>query len=107
MSGPPRLPSDAALAYSARGWSPLPIQEDKRPHFAALKAVSGSVKWGRLRSQAASDDEIREWFALYPDAGVGIVTGDASGGLLVVDFDEKVPDGIRLPSTPMVQTRRA
>lgn len=106
MSGPTRAPLEAALEYRARGWSPLPIQDDKQPHFAALEAATGSNKWGRLKSYVASDHEIREWFTHYPDAGVGIVTGPVSGGLVVVDFDEDVPPGIRLPVTPIVKATR-
>jgi hypothetical protein len=50
--------------------------------------------------------EIRHWYADFPDAGVGIITGAASGGLLVADFDGPVPTGVRLPSTPIVETTR-
>jgi hypothetical protein len=106
VSGPPRTCLEAALEYRARGWSPLPTQDDKRPHFAALQAVSGSAKWGRLRRTLPSEREIREWYARYPNAGVGILTGSVSGGLLVCDFDAAVPSGIRLPGTPIVKTKR-
>jgi hypothetical protein len=97
---------DAALAYRACGWSPIPLGEDKRPHFAALETACGSRAWSRLQRKTASEDEVRTWYDRYPDARVGIVTGPVSGGLVVVDFDCTIPKGLRVPTTPIVKTRR-
>lgn len=67
----------AARAYAARGWSPIPIEpRGKRP----------LVPWLPFQSRIADGDEIAAWFARWPDANVGIVTGRVSG-VIVVDVD--------------------
>jgi hypothetical protein len=69
----------AARGYLARGWSVVPIEaHGKRP----------LVRWEELQRRAPSEAEIAAWFARWPDAGVGIVTGRVSG-LLVVDVDPR------------------
>ncbi|MCX8114682.1 MAG: bifunctional DNA primase/polymerase, partial [Burkholderiaceae bacterium] len=67
----------AALAYAARGWSPIPIEpRGKRP----------LVPWLEFQQRIADAEEIAAWFARWPDANVGIVTGRVSG-IVVVDVD--------------------
>ncbi|MFZ5538605.1 MAG: bifunctional DNA primase/polymerase [Pseudomonadota bacterium] len=76
----PRAPAAceaAALAYAARGWSPIPIEpRGKRP----------LVPWLEFQQRIADAAEIAAWFARWPDANVGIVTGRVSG-IVVVDVD--------------------
>lgn len=105
MSGGARTVLAAALAYRARGWCVLPTQRDKRPHAPALAATSGSNRWSRLRGEPATKEEISEWYTRFPEAGVGILTGQPSG-LVVVDFDRPFPSGVRLAETPIAQTGR-
>lgn len=89
---------DTALHYLRRGWSVIPINpESKRP----------LVAWTQFQSRLASTAEVRQWYAEWPDAGVGIVTGRVSG-LVVVDFDgqaavDRLGDW---PATYEVQTPR-
>lgn len=68
---------EAALAAAGRGWSVLPIRS---------RAKAPLVPWLELQERRAHADEIRAWFARWPDANVGIVTG-AISGLVVVDVD--------------------
>jgi len=89
-----------AIRYGERGLFVSPCGGDKRP-------IGG---W-----KAATDHtgQIRELWAKYPNANVGLATGPEAG-LLVVDIDEKRGGDVddierrygRLPETPMVQTGR-
>ncbi len=73
-------PFDAALYYAQLGWRTVPILAGtKRPPMTAWQ-------------EAATTDPavIRQWYATWPDAGVGIATGPGSG-VFVLDVD--VSDG--------------
>lgn len=73
----PTDPLSAALGYRALGWAPLPVvPRGKRP----------LVPWSLLQDRLPSEAEIRTWFATWPKANVGIVTGRVSG-LVVLDVD--------------------
>jgi putative DNA primase/helicase len=70
----------AARSYADRGWHVLPIPRgQKYPRFA---------EWQNLAS--VDDDLITTWWERWPDDGVGIACGAASG-IIVVDVD--VADG--------------
>ena len=65
----------AALAAAARGWAVLPGRpQEKRPY------TSGDG-WGA----SADPDQVRAWWATWPDATVGINLGRS--GLFCVDVD--------------------
>lgn len=69
----------AAKRYLARGWSVLPLRpRDKRP----------LIPWAHLQNERPSSDDIAEWFRRWPDANIGIVTGEISN-LIVLDVDPK------------------
>jgi hypothetical protein len=69
----------AAKHYLARGWSVLPLRpHEKRP----------LIPWGHLRNERPSEHDIAEWFGRWPDANIGIVTGEISN-LIVLDVDPK------------------
>ncbi len=68
---------EAALGYLERGWSVIPIRAHaKRPMIA----------WQDYQRRRATADDVHAWFARWPSANVGIVTGDVSG-LVVLDVD--------------------
>ncbi|MCC7427603.1 MAG: bifunctional DNA primase/polymerase [Alphaproteobacteria bacterium] len=74
---PPALA--AALDYLRRGFSVLPLRpREKRP----------ILEWEAMQHAAPAEAELRRWFAKWPDANIGIVTGRVSG-LVVVDVDPK------------------
>lgn len=68
---------EAALEYLAAGWSVIPTGLDKRPLLA----------WKEFQTKRATAPEVREWFAKWPEANIGIVTGKISG-LVVVDVEQ-------------------
>jgi hypothetical protein len=69
----------AATRYLTLGWSVLPLRaRDKRP----------LISWTHLQTQRASENDIAEWFRRWPDANIGIVTGEISN-LIVLDVDPK------------------
>jgi len=71
--------AQAAAHYLARGWSVLPLRHgDKRP----------LIRWETLQQARADAAAVAQWFAQWPDANVGIVTGEISN-LIVLDVDPK------------------
>lgn len=92
MTAVGRRPIDAAVVYARRGWPVFPC------HAAAPVAgcscgdhgCSSPGKHPRVRGglHAASVDAstIRQWWARWPRANVGVRTGSASG-LVVIDVD--------------------
>lgn len=67
---------DAALQYLGLGYSVIPVKKDKRP----------LIPWEAYQKKRATEDEVRRWFARWPDMNIGIVTGSISG-VVVVDID--------------------
>ncbi len=76
--GPKPSPTfEAAERYLARGWSVLPVRpREKRP----------LLRWEALQSKAPSKEQVEVWYRRWPDANVGIVTGEISN-LIVIDVD--------------------
>ncbi len=101
---PPRTTCalDWALAYRRLGWSVIPINQ-------ATKKPPKDFLWKPYQDAAADEATIRSWYARWPQAGVGIVTGAVSG-LWVVDVDSA--DGaerlaaLDLPTVPTVKTSK-
>lgn len=67
---------DCALQYADIGWSVIPLKQDKRPY----------ISWKSYQGKPATKAQIKKWWAQYPDANIGIVTGKVSG-LIVIDLD--------------------
>ena len=91
---------EAALEYRRRNWCVIPISS---------KTKKPLVKWKPYKKKLPTEDEIREWWTLWSNARIAILTGTISGGLVVFDIDDsnlaqKVLDfGIK---TTIVKTSR-
>ncbi len=68
----------AALDYESKGYSVIPIRKNKKPF----------IKWEAFQKRRARPTRIQYWWAKWPDANIGIVTGSISD-LDVVDVDSK------------------
>lgn len=67
-----------ALQYAMiDGYSVIPVGKDKRP---LLKS------WSEFQKRIATEEEIREWWRMWPEANVAIITGKISK-LTVIDVD--------------------
>lgn len=76
---------NAALEYASKGWSVIPISKNKQP----------LIKWKTAtREELTNPDNIKKWWKQYPAANVAIVTGERSGGLVVIDLDIDDQKGI-------------
>lgn len=81
---------ELALSYLKKGWSVLPCGKNKTP----------LVSWKEFQTRFPTEEEVKKWFEIYPDAQVGIVTGKISN-LTVVDA-EKGADPSFLPQDTMI-----
>ena len=69
----------AALAYASRGWAVLPLcPGEKKP-----------LTKNGFKDASTNAEAIREWWNKRPTANVGVATGEVSGGLIVIDLDDK------------------
>lgn len=68
---------DTAQRYLARGWCVLPLRGgDKRP----------LVAWEHWQNERPAPEQVAQWFSRWPNANIGIVTGEISN-LVVLDID--------------------
>lgn len=74
-----RTPLDCVLAYASRGWQVFPLApRDKVP----MKDTHG------FKDATANAVTIRKWWTRWPDANIGIRTGEVSN-LVVIDIDPR------------------
>lgn len=88
---------DWALLYQKRGLSVVPVMPGEK--FPIIK------NW---EDREVSEQEVRSWWKAWPTADIGIVTGPATG-LLVLDIDEGGSTALTnkpIPPTWTVKTRR-
>ncbi|MGC9107393.1 MAG: bifunctional DNA primase/polymerase, partial [Infirmifilum sp.] len=69
-----------ALKYLSRGLSIIPINSgDKTP----------LVERREYQRRLPTEEEVKQWFSKWPDAGIGIICGRVSGNLIVIDFNSR------------------
>ncbi len=83
---------EAALTYAARGWLVFPCWGVTDGACDCGKTCTSPGKHpitrNGLKDATTDAEQIAEWFDQHPNANVAIVTGAASG-LVVVDLDRK------------------
>jgi len=68
---------DYAVEYLEKGLSVIPVEyKGKRP----------LIKWKEYQKRLPTTEEIREWF-YNKELNIGVVTGEVSDNLVVMDFD--------------------
>lgn len=93
-----------AIPLLDRGVALLPVK-GKVPHHEVMVSTYGETSWRRLADRRACRAEVEAWLAADPSCGIGVICGEASGGLAVIDVD--VPRAIRRlahPPTPTVRS---
>ena len=70
---------DAAIEYASKGMAVFPIKpRGKEP----------LTRHG-VKDATTNFNTIEKWWTKHPNANIGIACGLVSGGLLVIDLDEK------------------
>jgi len=68
----------AALWYLNFGFSVIPIKKNKKPF----------IKWTEYQKTLPTREQVKDWWTHYPNANIGIVTGEVSG-IDVIDCDSE------------------
>lgn len=86
-----------ARCYAQLGWAVLPLHYPKEGRCSCGKSCSSPAKHPLLANgvNAASTDiaDIDHWWQQWPEANIGVATGDKSG-VVVVDVDKR-DDGLK------------
>ncbi|MBI4232434.1 bifunctional DNA primase/polymerase [Candidatus Peregrinibacteria bacterium] len=101
---------DAALQYMKCGLSVIPCVlrfKDGNTEKADKKPL---IPWKEFMNRRASEEEIRQWAKRFSNMQLGIVMGEISGNLFVIDIDEGAdPELVKrlcIPPTLIVKTPR-
>ena len=80
---------EAAKKYVAKGYSVIPIilGTDKENNSKYPSVRGEHMKWEKYQDRLPTENELVEWFENHPYNQIGIITGNVSGGLFVLDFD--------------------
>src|SRR5688500_6680713 len=76
---------DFALEYAAKGWQVIPLHTPTESGYCTCnktdcKSVGKHPRTRNGLKDSTSDQaKIREWWSMWPNANIGIVTGETSG----------------------------
>ncbi len=74
---------DEAIKYAEMGLAVFPVRRTKAPYTPhGCKDAKTDIR------------VIKSWWKRWPDAGIGIATGSASGGIVVIDIDIDEDKGV-------------
>ncbi|HET8726356.1 MAG TPA: bifunctional DNA primase/polymerase, partial [Alphaproteobacteria bacterium] len=87
---------EAAYAWQANGFSVVPVQED------GTKRPLGT--WKQYQREAASRQQVSDWFASGQRHGLGLICGAISGGLEMFELEGRaVAEGARNRLVPALE----
>lgn len=76
---------DFALKYAERGWPVFPLRPRSKEPLSRQDLANGNGEGG-LKVATTDTATIRQWFARWPNANLGIATG-RQAGFVVLDID--------------------
>jgi hypothetical protein len=83
---------DAALDYATNGWKILPLHTPAPDGTCSCGKPKCKGKHPRtdhgVKDASGDPAVIKQWWKRWPTANLGLATGDASEGALVLDFDK-------------------
>ena len=84
-----------ALKFVEMGIGVLPLKfADKKPEARLLpKDEDGEATWSPLTLKVPSQEQIAEWFGGEEPRNIGVIAGEVSGNLVVLDSDDE-PFGV-------------
>jgi len=68
-----------ALHFHDRGWAVIPIRAGTK---------KAAIKWGKYQRHRPDEAQLRRWFGNDDCAGLAVITGEVSGGLVCRDYDD-------------------
>ncbi|MEZ4676435.1 MAG: AAA family ATPase [Caldilineaceae bacterium] len=80
---------EQALAYLRQGWSVIPVV--LRLEKSGKVSKRPAIKWQLYQQRLPTEEEIRLWFGEGKYTGIGVVTGEISG-VVVVDIEHDATD---------------
>jgi putative DNA primase/helicase len=108
---------DAALQYAAKGWHVFPLHTIRGGKCGCGAGACDSpgkhpMVSGGVYAATTDEDQIRVWWARWPEANIGVATGMVSR-FIVLDVDvkgggdEALADYLKDKATPLPQTQVA
>jgi hypothetical protein len=94
---------EAALSYHDQGWCVIPIK---------YRSKEAEIKWQQYQHERPIRQQIKAWFSDGRNHNIGILTGQVSGGLVVLVFNKegdfkKFFEGDNIvEKTPVIKTSR-
>jgi hypothetical protein len=70
----------AALSYHDQGWAVIPVK---------YRSKVAEADWKRYQQERPSREQVERWFGDGKDHNIGIITGQISGDLVVLVFNDE------------------